>query len=46
MRYVTRLDGGRTLLCMLLPLAVGVVLPLLGVLGGIAASLLPIAQPM
>jgi hypothetical protein len=46
MRYVTRLDGGRTLLCMLLPLAVGVVLPLLAALVGIAASLLPIAQPM
>jgi hypothetical protein len=45
-RYVTRLDGGRTFLCMLLPLAVGVVLPLLALLVGIIASVFPFAQPM
>jgi hypothetical protein len=45
-RYATRLDGGRTFLCMLLPLAVGIVLPLLALLTGIIASIFPFAQPM
>jgi hypothetical protein len=45
-RYVTGLDGGRTFLSMLLPLAVGVVLPLLALLLGLIVSLFPLAQPM
>lgn len=45
-RYATKLDGGRTFLCMLLPLAVGLVLPLLALLVGIVASLFPFAQAM
>jgi hypothetical protein len=45
-RYATKLDGGRTFLCMLLPLAVGLVLPLLALLAGIVASLFPMGQPM
>jgi hypothetical protein len=45
-RYVTKLDGGRTFLSLLLPLAVGVVLPLLALLLGLIVSLLPLGQPM
>lgn len=45
-RFVTKLDGGRTFLCMLLPLAVGIVLPLIAVLAGLIASLFPLGQPM
>jgi hypothetical protein len=45
-RYVTKLDGGRTFLCMLLPLAVGVVIPLMALLAGVLASLFPLGQPM
>lgn len=45
-RYVTRLDGGRTFLAMLLPLAVGLVLPLLALLAGLIASFFPTGQPM
>lgn len=45
-RYVTRLDGGRTFLSLLLPLAIGVVLPLLALLLGLLASLLPLGQPL
>ena len=37
--FVTRLDGGRTALCMLLPLALGLFLPLLALGIGIFASL-------
>lgn len=39
MHFVIRLDAGRTALCMLLPLAVGVFLPLLAAGVGIFASL-------
>lgn len=39
MRFVTRLDAGRAALCMLLPLAVGIVLPLLSLGAGVFASL-------
>jgi hypothetical protein len=45
-RYTTRLDGGRTFLAMLLPLAIGLVLPLLALLVGLLASFFPMAQPM
>ncbi len=38
-RFATRLEGGRTLLAMLLPLAVGIILPLLGLGAGILVSL-------
>jgi hypothetical protein len=44
-RFATRLDGGRTFLSMLLPLAVGLVLPLLALLAGLAASFFPFGQP-
>ena len=46
MRFVTKLDGGRTFLCMLLPLAVGIVLPLIALLAGLIASLFPLGQPL
>ena len=39
MQFVTRLDAGRTVLCMLLPLAVGIVLPLLALGIGAFVSL-------
>lgn len=39
MQLVTRLDAGRTALCMLLPLAVGIVLPLVALGVGLFASL-------
>jgi hypothetical protein len=39
-QFVTRLDAGRVALCMLLPLALGIVLPLLALGVGIIASLL------
>ena len=38
-QFVTRLDVGRTALCMLLPLAVGIVLPLLALGVGVFTSL-------
>ena len=44
--FVTKLDGGRTFLCMLLLLAVGVVLPLIALLAGLVVSLFPLGQPM
>ncbi len=39
MHFVTRLDAGRTALCMLLPLALGVFLPLLAMGAGVFTSL-------
>lgn len=39
MQFVTKLDGGRTALCLLLPLAVGIVLPLLALGIGLFVSL-------
>lgn len=39
MQLVTKLDAGRTALCMLLPLAVGIVLPLVALGVGVFASL-------
>lgn len=38
-RFVTRLDAGRTALCMLLPLAIGIILPLAAMTAGILTSL-------
>jgi hypothetical protein len=39
LQFVTRLDGGRAALCMLLPLAIGIVLPLLALGIGMFVSL-------
>ena len=39
LQFVTRLDAGRSALCMLLPLAVGLVLPLLALGVGMFVSL-------